>query len=491
MKRKNWTPENLRTEALKCKTKGELRQKHPTARIAAKRFCIWKEITSHMPDTASKGRKVPAKYSYEAIKAEALKYESRGKFQRLSRGHYRAADNRGFLEEVCSHMEYVHYPWTDEELAEEAKKYKTRSEFQDKNASAYNASLKREISDKICSHMEYLHHYWTNEELAEEALKYKTKSEFKNNNPSAYGTAHKRKISDKICKHMPKEARRHGADNPAFKWTHEKLKAEALKYKTRSEFQKNSKGAYQSAFSKHVLDEICSHMEILHQSWSEERLVQEALRYKTRGEFQNESHNAYMSACRKGILDKICPHMEYVCYPWTDEELAEEALKYETRGQFQKNSPNTYQAARSRKILNKICPHMKTLSGSSTQEIELCNIIKSIYPKAHTLRKRSKKSEILIKGKPHIHGFEIDIYVPELNCGIEFDGTYWHSFDRMRKSKKRKLWPDEDIKNYHEIKDSYFLSKGIKILHIKEEDWDKNKQACIDKCLEFLRTRNG
>jgi hypothetical protein len=130
---------------------------------------------------------------------------------------------------------------------------------------------------------------------------------------------------------------------------------------------------------------------------------------------------------------------------------------------------------------------MKILGGTSAQEIELRDIIKSFYPKAHAFRKRSKKTEILVKGKPHIQGFDLDIYVPELRKGIEFDGDYHHSFDFMRKDPKKAKWPDEDVRNYHEIKDSYFLSKGIEILHIKEKDWKKDKQACIGKCLEFLK----
>ena len=56
----------------------------------------------------------------------------------------------------------------------------------------------------------------------------------------------------------------------------------------------------------------------------------------------------------------------------------------------------------------------------------------------------------------------------------------------MRRDSHKKLWSDEDIRNYHEIKDSWFASNGIQILHIKEEDWIQDKEACIKKCLDFL-----
>jgi hypothetical protein len=270
------------------------------------------------------------------------------------------------------------------------------------------------------------------------------------------------------------------------KWTFEKLQAEALKYKTRKEFAKNSLAAYNTVKKRKISHKICSHMEYDHYPWTNKELAQEALKYNTRSEFQKNSYGAYHTAQNRKILDKICSHMEDILHYWTFEELAQEALKYNTRSEFQKNSRSAYQAARKRKILDKICSHMKTLGGTSKPEIELCNIIKSVYPKTHALKIRSKRTESLFKDKPYIKGFDIDIYIPELRKGIEFDGDYHHSFDFMRKDPKKAKWPDEDIRNYHQIKDDYFLSKGIKILHIKGKDWKKDKQACIDKCLVFL-----
>ncbi len=94
--------------------------------------------------------------------------------------------------------------------------------------------------------------------------------------------------------------------------------------------------------------------------------------------------------------------------------------------------------------------------------------------------------KVKIPNKSYIKGFEIDIFVPELNKGIEFDGKYHHSFEYMRVDPKRAKWSDNDIHNYHEIKDAWFASKGIQILHIKEEDWNKNKELCVKRCLKFL-----
>lgn len=55
-------------------------------------------------------------------------------------------------------------------------------------------------------------------------------------------------------------------------------------------------------------------------------------------------------------------------------------------------------------------------------------------------------------------GLEIDIYLPELKLGFEYNGLYWHS----------ELFKD---KNYHLDKTNMFKKLGIKIYHIWEDDW--------------------
>jgi hypothetical protein len=53
---------------------------------------------------------------------------------------------------------------------------------------------------------------------------------------------------------------------------------------------------------------------------------------------------------------------------------------------------------------------------------------------------------------------EIDIYLPELKLGFEYNGLYWHSDDRKDK-------------NYHINKTNHFSKRGIKIVHIWQDDW--------------------
>lgn len=320
---------------------------------------------------------------------------------------------------------------------------------------------------------------WTNEMLQKEAFKYKTRIEFKNGNDSAYQACVRRHIIDEICSHMPEPSNK--------KYTKIELKEKALKFRSKSEFQKMESGAYCVALKRGILKEICKHMDEIRHNWTNQELEKEALKYKTRGEFKKNSLG-YTIAVKRRILDQICSHMPKRIdvsgengnsFKWSDEMLQKEALLYSTRGEFAKNSL-AYDIAYRRGILDQICAHMKFSAGSSFAEKELFDTINKIFISTRTIRDTNVK----IKDKPHIKGFDLDIYVPELNKAIEFDGTYWHSVEGLRHS--RKHWPQEDIENYHQLKDEWFLSKNIQILHIKESDWNLDKESCIKRCLEFL-----
>lgn len=97
------------------------------------------------------------------------------------------------------------------------------------------------------------------------------------------------------------------------KWNYELLKNEALKYNTRSDFNKNSKGAYHSAYRLKILDEICSHMLIIvKNNYTIEEIKNEALKYKTKFEFQKGSNSFYQYAYKKKLLNDVCKHMKIV-----------------------------------------------------------------------------------------------------------------------------------------------------------------------------------
>ena len=269
-----------------------------------------------------------------------------------------------------------------------------------------------------------------------------------------------------------------------FKKTLKQIQEEALKYCHRSQFQKFSSAFYQAAQDRGILDQVCSHMKNLHFYWSNENIMKEAQKHKSRSEFKKASPSGYYTARKRNILENVCCHMVLPkTKRYLDSELQKKALLYNKRTEFQTKSKGAYLAAFRRGILDKICSHMDLSINISRPEKDLFDIIRNIYPSA----KRIKDTEVKIKQKPYIKGFDIDIFVPELKRGIEFDGGYWHSFGGLKRS--RNHWSDEDIRNYHQLKDDWFKTKEIVILHINEEEWIDNKQGCIDRCLEFLGVR--
>lgn len=268
------------------------------------------------------------------------------------------------------------------------------------------------------------------------------------------------------------------------KHTKESVRLSALNYTSRAAFKKGDPHSYKAAKRMKIVGEVCSHMEVLWEiKWNTETVRLEALKYTTRAEFQYSCMGAYKAAKRLGILDEVCSHMQILWESkWTPETVRLEALKYTVKNEFKKGSRGAYVAAKRFGILDEVCNHMQKSNNVSVAEQKLFNIIQFSYPTTQILRDR----EANIINKSFIKGFDIDMFIPELNLGIEFDGKYHHSFVAMRKSKDKIKWSDDDIRNYHNIKDQYFLSKGIKILHIKEEDWIKNKEDCIKRCFEFL-----
>jgi hypothetical protein len=99
-----------------------------------------------------------------------------------------------------------------------------------------------------------------------------------------------------------------------------------------------------------------------------------------------------------------------------------------------------------------LCTICHPVNGSSSiKEKELLDYIKSIYV-GEIIHNYSDK-------------LQIDIFIPELKLGFEFNGLYWNSEE----------WR---AKNYHLEKTEHFKQRDIRIIHIWEDDW-LNKQTII------------
>lgn len=110
------------------------------------------------------------------------------------------------------------------------------------------------------------------------------------------------------------------------------------------------------------------------------------------------------------------------------------------------------------------CPKCSFV-GISKPEIEIQNFIKELG------------YNILVNRRNIINPYELDIFIPELNKAIEFNGEYWH-YDKSNKHCKPK--------GYHGLKSNLCREKNIKLLHVREKLWLQDKDRILKIIKKFL-----
>lgn len=155
---------------------------------------------------------------------------------------------------------------------------------------------------------------------------------------------------------------------------------------------------------------------------------------------------------KKRIIDKsIGKNIEFVDFLKNDKTM----LKFTcAKCQKQFNIP-TYQFYYRVNNDLPVCINCYPISeNSSLSHISLYNFINNNY-----------NGEIIQNEKNAIQPYEIDIYLPDLKIGFEFNGLYWHS------SKFKN-------KNYHLNKYTLSEEKGITLISIWEDDWNIKRNVC-------------
>ena len=89
------------------------------------------------------------------------------------------------------------------------------------------------------------------------------------------------------------------------------------------------------------------------------------------------------------------------------------------------------------------------------------------------------ENNVITNTRKFLDGQEIDIYLPQLKIGIEYDGLYWHSE------------ANEKDKNYHLKKTELTESKGIRLIHIFEDEWREHKEIVLNKIKHIIGKDNS
>lgn len=135
-----------------------------------------------------------------------------------------------------------------------------------------------------------------------------------------------------------------------MKWTKENVFEEAMKYKTITEFQKGSPNASRIAYKNNWLSEM-TWLERTHKTngyWNvKENVFVEAKKYKTRSEFKKFNRTAYQSACKNGWIVEMDWFFakRYPRNYWSKERIFEKAKECETKKEFLEKYNGAYQKA--------------------------------------------------------------------------------------------------------------------------------------------------
>lgn len=339
-----WTKERCIEEALNYNTITEFKRESQYAYRLSHENKWFDEICSHLTRTI----KPSGYWNLENCKIEALKYITQIDFITKSRSAYGSAYENEWLDEICSHMvsdkKQKGY-WTKENCKTEALKYTTKKEFVEAESGAYDAAFDNGWMDEICSHMitignrfnRLIYSFEFPDNHVYIGLTYNPKNRYSNH--MKYGTVFNymnetgltpifkiltdymdKEIASKMEGIKVKEYKDNGCNilNKAktgnlgggckiLIWTKEKCQESAKNFKSRTEFQKNEVGAYESALRNEWLDEICSHMLGYIPKWPKELCKELAIKCLTRGEFKKNYINAYQASHYYNWIDEFFP----------------------------------------------------------------------------------------------------------------------------------------------------------------------------------------
>ncbi len=93
-------------------------------------------------------------WSLEALRSEAVKYDTRQSFKHGSPLAYSSARKQGLLDKICAEMRCGKTIWTLGALRDEASRFSGRTDFMINAGGAYKAAVAQGVLDEVCAHME-------------------------------------------------------------------------------------------------------------------------------------------------------------------------------------------------------------------------------------------------------------------------------------------------------------------------------------------------
>jgi len=105
----------------------------------------------------------------------------------------------------------------------------------------------------------------------------------------------------------------------------------------------------------------------------------------------------------------------------------------------------------------------QSVNTQSKGEQDLIDFIKSVT-----------NTKLIEKDRNVLNGRELDIYLPDINLAIEFNGIYWHSQSKLNDTR------------YHVKKTERCAVRGIQLLHIYDFQWYQKQEIVKSMILSKL-----
>ena len=156
-------------------------------------------------------------------------------------------------------------------------------------------------------------------------------------------------------------------------------------------------------------------------------------------------------------------------------------------------------------LLEKETKHNIKILSETGSKIEFsCNICGSVYSQFHSayftclkcnppvrskaqteiydyIKNELRVSDAVMNHRKTFEGsMEIDVFSPSKMLGVEFDGLYYHSEVAGLKPKSYHIWKTQECQ-----------SKGIRLIHIFEDEWRDNKEIIQSKLKSIFGNTDG
>lgn len=275
-----WTFEKCRALAMQYSVQRDFRSENKGAFDAAIRNG-WMGEFAWLKDGRGCAKPHPTKWSYEACREEAKKYETRSDFMRGNESAYHKAREKGWIEDYNWFVDgnrrnaQRNTKWTYEACLELAKQCRGVSELIKKGYGAYDAARKHGWLKKYTWFVGYgvdkisiggekhlgRKRVWTIEKCREIALKYSVMRDFKNENPAAFAAAKNHGWLNSFFWLRDGRAsgitRSKGSTNHSHpKYSNEQIVEAAKKYTKKADFLHNDNALYHAALHRGLMPQF-------------------------------------------------------------------------------------------------------------------------------------------------------------------------------------------------------------------------------------------